>query len=90
MLLLVDLLIRLFYPNPASTTANVIVNIDKPSLVELSLVNMLGQVVYSSSMNLSYAGMHQLRLDVSSYDSGIYFVKVQAGNDVVAKKLMID
>ncbi len=51
---------------------------------------MLGQVVYSNSMNLSYAGMHQLRLDVSSYDSGIYFVKVQAGNDVVAKKLMID
>jgi hypothetical protein len=77
-------------PNPASTTANVIVNIDKPSVVELSLVNMLGQVVYSNSMNLSYAGMHQLRLDVSSYDSGIYFVKVQAGNDVVAKKLMID
>lgn len=77
-------------PNPASTTANVIVNIDKPSVVELSLVNMLGQVVYSNNMNLSYAGMHQVRLDVSSFDSGIYFVKVQAGNDVVAKKLMID
>jgi hypothetical protein len=77
-------------PNPASTTANVIVNIDKPSVVEMSLVNMLGQVVYSSSMNLSYAGTHQLRLDVSNYDSGIYFVKIQAGNDVVAKKLMID
>jgi hypothetical protein len=77
-------------PNPASTTANVIVNIDKPSVVEMSLVNMLGQVVYSNSMNLSYAGIHQLRIDVSSYDSGIYFVKVKAGNDVVAKKLMID
>jgi hypothetical protein len=34
--------------------------------------------------------MHNLKLDVSSYDAGIYFVKVKAGNDVVAKKLMID
>jgi hypothetical protein len=68
----------------------VIVNVDKPALVEMSLVNMLGQVVFSNSMNLNYAGMHNLKLDVSSYDAGIYFVKVKAGNDVVAKKLMID
>ncbi|MBG0783414.1 MAG: T9SS type A sorting domain-containing protein [Bacteroidales bacterium] len=77
-------------PNPASTTAHVIVNVDKPTLIEMSLVNMLGQVVFSNSMNLNYAGMHNLKLDVSSYDAGIYFVKVKAGNDVVAKKLMID
>jgi len=77
-------------PNPASTTANVIVNVDKPTKVEMSLVNMLGQVVYTNSMNLNYAGMHNLKLDVSSFDAGIYFVKVKAGNDVVAKKLMID
>jgi hypothetical protein len=77
-------------PNPATTTANVIVNIDKPSVVELNLVNMLGQVVYSNSMNLSYAGMHKVRLDVTGYDAGIYFVSVKAGNDVVAKKLVIN
>lgn len=77
-------------PNPATTTANVIVNIDKPSIVELNLVNMLGQVVYSNSMNLSYAGMHKVSLDVTGYDAGIYFVSVKAGNDVVAKKLVIN
>ena len=77
-------------PNPASTTANVIVNVDKPTFVEMSLVNMLGQVVYANSMNLNYAGMHNVKLDVSSFEAGIYFVKVKAGNDVVAKKLMID
>ncbi|MDD4087948.1 MAG: T9SS type A sorting domain-containing protein, partial [Bacteroidales bacterium] len=59
-------------------------------MVEMSLVNILGQVVYSRSESLSFAGPHNLKLDVSSYDTGIYFVKVKAGNSVVAKKLMID
>jgi len=77
-------------PNPASTTANVLINVDRPTMVEMSLVNILGQVVYSRSESLSFAGPHNLKLDVSSYDTGIYFVKVKAGNSVVAKKLMID
>lgn len=77
-------------PNPASTTANVLLNVDRPTMVEMSLVNILGQVVYSRSESLSFAGPHNLKLDVSNYDTGMYFVKVKAGNSVVAKKLMID
>jgi hypothetical protein len=77
-------------PNPANTIANVILNVDKAVDVEVSLVNMLGQEVYTSSAQLNYAGAHNIKLDISSFETGIYFVKVKAGNSIVTKKLMID
>ncbi len=77
-------------PNPATTIANVLLNVDKAVNVEVSLVNMLGQEVYTNVEQLTYAGAHDLKLDVSNYEAGIYFVKVKAGNNVVTKKLMIN
>jgi hypothetical protein len=77
-------------PNPTSAIANVILNVDKAVSVEISLVNMLGQEVYTSVEQLTYAGAHNFKLDVSNYDAGIYFVKVKAGNNVVTKKLMVN
>jgi hypothetical protein len=77
-------------PNPATTIANVLLNVDKAVNVEVSLVNMLGQEVFTTVEQLTYAGAHDLKLDVTNYEAGIYFVKVKAGNNVVTKKLMIN
>jgi hypothetical protein len=51
---------------------------------------MLGQEVFTTVEQLTYAGAHDLKLDVTNYEAGIYFVKVKAGNNVVTKKLMIN
>jgi len=77
-------------PNPANTIAHVLLNVDKAVNVQVSLVNMIGQEVYTNIEQLTFAGAHNLKIDVSNYEAGIYFVKVKAGNNVVTKKLMIN
>ncbi len=77
------------YPNPAMDKVNVVVNVDKPVIANVSLVNMLGQEVISRTHSFGYAGAHQLEFNVNDYNSGIYFVKVQAGNNVVTRKLIV-
>ncbi len=77
------------YPNPAMDKVNVVVNVDKPVIANISLVNMLGQEVISRTHSFGYAGAHQLEFNVNDYNSGIYFVRVQAGNNVVTRKLIV-
>jgi hypothetical protein len=59
------------YPNPASNFINVVTTSETR---QITLVNYLGQVVRS----VTVSGAESLKLDVSSFESGIYFVKVTA------------
>ncbi|MDP3445056.1 MAG: T9SS type A sorting domain-containing protein, partial [Ignavibacteria bacterium] len=77
-------------PNPANDVANLIVNVDKAVVAEISILNMLGQEVYQSTNAFGYAGPHPFKLDVSNYESGIYFVRVKAGNSSSVKKLIVN
>ena len=56
------------YPNPANSFVNVVTTSETRQIV---LVNYLGQVVRNVTVN----GAQTLKLDVSAYESGIYFVK---------------
>jgi hypothetical protein len=77
------------YPNPATNRVNIIVQVDKPVITNISLVNMLGQEVISTTREFGYIGAHNLEFDVSNFKAGIYFVRVQAGNNAVARKLIV-
>jgi hypothetical protein len=68
------------YPNPASSFVNVTTTSETRQIV---LVNYLGQVV----RNVTVSGAETLKLDVSSYESGIYFVKfiAQDGSESVER-----
>ena len=59
------------YPNP--TTNNV--NIAAPGLNHITLMNALGQVVYESNANGNL-----FSLDMSSYQTGVYMVRVKTEN----------
>jgi Protein of unknown function (DUF3244). len=59
------------YPNP--TTNNV--NIAAPGLQHITIMNALGQVVYESNADGSTT-----TLDMSSYQTGVYMVRVTTEN----------
>ena len=59
------------YPNP--TTNNV--NIAAPGINHITVMNMLGQVVYDSNMD-----GNMTTLDMSSYQTGVYMVRVKTEN----------
>jgi hypothetical protein len=69
------------YPNPASSY----LNIETPEDASVQVINFLGQVM----ANLQVAG-NSLRLNVSDYDNGIYFVKITADSESITKRIVIN
>ncbi len=77
------------HPNPASDLVNIVVNVDRPLHAEISVVNTLGQEVYRSDRRFTYAGPHRVELQLNQFDSGLYFVRFNTGNQTVVQKLII-
>jgi hypothetical protein len=57
--------------------------------IRLQLVDILGRVVKEITAGSYEAGTHQVKLDASDLSSGIYFYKLEAGNFVSTKKLVL-
>jgi len=76
----------LIYPNPASGKINIaFVNSNEQLTIEL--LNSIGQVVLSKSINTS--GNNNLeQLDLTGMATGIYFVKIQLTNNSIVKKII--
>ena len=64
------------YPNPASG----IVTIKSANFVKVEVYNTVGQLVETRTVNT---------VDVSNYNTGVYFFKVYDGNNNVTKRVMV-
>ncbi|MCK5136019.1 MAG: T9SS type A sorting domain-containing protein [Bacteroidales bacterium] len=65
------------YPNPASDFVNVA--FDHMGEVRMNIIDISGRSVYS--VNHDAGGFSSLRLDISVLNSGLYFIKVDTGNE---------
>ncbi len=74
------------YPNPFN--AKTLINFDLPasSDVTISIYNIAGQLVESISGNYA-AGHQQVTWDASGVSSGVYFAKVNAGDNTQTVKM---
>jgi photosystem II stability/assembly factor-like uncharacterized protein len=73
------------YPNPAKTQINVVW--DKSDEVTIRIYNSLGKLMYYTK---NESLINDLKIDVSQYASGLYFVKVNTINGLVTKKLIVE
>lgn len=78
------------YPNPFSSTSTVKVNLGEPTDLQMTVVNMVGQIVYMSSKKQAKPGMNTLTIDGSELSPGIYFYTIKAGNSSVSKKMIVE
>ena len=67
------------YPNPATDFVNVII----PAGSEINVIDMLGRQVIS----IPQTGEKE-RLDISSYDEGIYFLQVVNEGNVATQRFL--
>jgi PKD repeat protein len=65
------------YPNPAQNDLNVEFTLQNIADVKVSALNALGQEVLSINQNL-HSGQHNLHIDVSGLESGIYFISIES------------
>jgi endo-1,4-beta-xylanase len=77
------------YPNPFNPSTTIAFSLPRSSEVRLVLVNMLGQVMRELASGSFGAGEHRIAVDASELATGVYFYRLQAGEFVDMRKLVL-
>ncbi len=77
------------YPNPFNPSTTISFTIPKSSYVTLKVYDVLGREVAELVNGDLQAGSHSINFDASRLSSGTYFYRLQAGNGVKMKKMML-
>ncbi|HBZ37328.1 MAG TPA: hypothetical protein DEO59_02230, partial [Balneola sp.] len=76
-------------PNPFNPTTSISYKIPETANVQITLYDMLGRKLSTLVNERKLAGAYQLTLDMSTYSSGIYLYRMQAGNFVQTRRLTL-
>lgn len=76
------------FPNPAGNYVAVELNLTKEETITINVLSVMGQVVYSETLNVS-AGVQTINLNSSTWADGIYNVNITTNNGSVSRKLEI-
>lgn len=71
-------------PNPTVGSINIRFESDSPELNEINIINSFGKLVHKS-----ITGQRMNNIDISSMPGGIYYVKVQNGQNIITKKIAL-
>ncbi|HRW97044.1 MAG TPA: T9SS type A sorting domain-containing protein [Bacteroidales bacterium] len=77
------------YPNPSTGITDMMIEVAKTSNITLELFNLTGQKVFALPARTLSPGAHNIRLDVSSLTSGVYFYTVSNGTETITHKLIL-
>lgn len=70
------------YPNPFNPCTTIAYRIEARSFVRLSIMNAKGEVVAEAVHEIQAPGVHEYRFDAADLPSGVYFCRLQAGNQL--------
>ena len=77
------------YPNPFNPTTTIRYELAGPVNVRLTIYNVLGQRVAMLVDSRQMAGWHQAIFNALNLSSGLYFYRLQAGNKILVKKMLL-
>jgi hypothetical protein len=78
------------YPNPASVSSNVAIELMNSQSVIVNVYNALGQVVFTENHGSMNAGNHVFNLNTETFKNGVYSVVITTGNGSITKKLSVN
>jgi serine protease len=85
------------YPNPFNPTTTISYQLPAPSgaegsaasFVTLKVFDVLGREVITLVNSVNQPGVHTVRWDATSFPSGVYFYRMEAGDFHATRKLML-
>ena len=77
------------YPNPFNPQTTITYQIDSPQHVRLDVFNAQGQRIQTLVDGVRAVGGHSVRFDASGLPSGIYVYRVQAGGEILTRKMIL-
>jgi hypothetical protein len=77
------------YPNPFNPSTKISFSVPQSGFVTLKVYNLLGQLVSTVLSKELNVGSYEADFNAANLPSGIYFYKLEAGNTVLTKKMML-
>jgi len=77
------------YPNPFNPTTVIQYSLPEVSNVKLRVYDMLGREVATLVNKEQTAGVYNVQFNAANLSSGVYFYRIEAGNFVASKKLLL-
>ncbi len=77
------------YPNPFNPTTTIEYSLIKSEEVSLVVFDLAGKEVAKLVHGYTEAGHHTVKWNASNYSSGIYFYRLQAGDFVQTRKMVL-
>jgi hypothetical protein len=77
------------YPNPFNPSTKIKYSLSKPDHVQIDIYNTLGQRIETLINKHMPAGHHEIEFNAQNLPSGIYFYRIQAGEFLDVKKMVL-
>jgi hypothetical protein len=77
------------FPNPFNPVTTIKYALPKDVKVVIKIYDILGREVRTLVNEFRKAGYYDVKFDMSSYASGVYFYRIEAGEFVVSKKMVL-
>ncbi len=77
------------YPNPFNPSTTIKFGLPAQSDVKLVVYDVLGRVVAELQNKKMSAGYHEVMFNASSFSSGIYYYRIEAGDFVEVKRMLL-
>jgi hypothetical protein len=77
------------YPNPFNPSTTIRFGLPSPSHVSVKVFNLIGQEVATVFDGRKDAGVHGVQFDAVNLSSGIYLYRVEAGDRVAMKRMVL-
>ena len=84
-----DFMLLQNYPNPFNPSTTIKYELPRASQVTLSVYDILGREVSVLVNERKDAGVYEVKFDGANYASGVYFYRLQAGDFVQSKRLLL-
>lgn len=77
------------YPNPFNPTTKIKFDLPKSSFVKISIFDITGRMISELANTNLQAGSYEAEFNGINFSSGIYYYRIEAGNFVETKKMIL-
>jgi hypothetical protein len=84
-----EMLVSRVYPNPFNSSATIEYSLPEAGHIKIDIYDLLGRQVQTLVDDYKQAGVHTVTFDASHLSSGIYFYRLQAGDRVETKRMVL-
>jgi hypothetical protein len=77
------------YPNPFNNAIQIGFNVEIAHEVVLQALDLQGRVIADINQGYYQAGQHKVTWDAQSFQSGLYFIRLQSGSQTSMKKVIL-